>query len=62
MHVDVDLTHLYLFDSVTRLTLLKRDEGYQKTVYADADFVPLTFEEERAITEKLPQKKDKKKK
>lgn len=61
-HLNVDLSRVYLFDGVTRLTLLKRDEGYVKTGYADADFVPLTFEEERGLTEKLPPRKDKKKK
>ena len=61
-HLSVDLSHVYLFDGVTRLTLLKRDEDYVNTGHADAEFVPLSFEEEREITEKLPQKKDKKKK
>jgi len=61
VHLNVDLSHVYLFDGVTRLTLLKRDGGYVNTGHADADFVPLTFEEERALTEKLPPKRNKKK-
>ncbi len=61
VHLNVDLSHVYLFDGVTRLTLLKRDGGYVNTGHVDADFIPLTFEEERALTEKLPPKNKKKK-
>ena len=39
--LDIDLTHLYLFDAKTSLTLLKRDGGYKNTGFADADFTPL---------------------
>ena len=61
--IKFDLTRLYLFDGETRLTLLARDEGYQKTGHADADFKPLTFKEEEELKEKLsPKKHDKKKK
>lgn len=61
--IAIDATHLYIFDNDTRLTLLSRDGGYKKTDFAEADFVPLTFEEEQQIIEKLsPKKTDKKKK
>lgn len=61
--IAIDVTHLYIFDNDTRLTLLSRDSGYKKTDFAEADFVPLTFEEEQQIIEKLsPKKPDKKKK
>ncbi|MCD8200621.1 MAG: ABC transporter ATP-binding protein, partial [Clostridia bacterium] len=49
MTVALDLDRLHVFDSVTRLTLLKRDEGYVKTGYADADRMPLTYNEEEEI-------------
>ena len=61
--VEIDLDRVYLFDAVTRLTLLARDEGYNKTDFADADFVPLGYDEEEELKEKLkPEKSDKKKK
>ena len=59
----VDLTRLYLFDAETRLTLLSRDGSYKSTGHKDADFVPLPYNEEQEIIEKLkpakemPQKK-----
>lgn len=54
---------LYVFDGETRLTALSRDEGYKATEYADANFVPMPFDDEKAIIEKLkPKKEDKKKK
>lgn len=60
--VAVDLTRLYIFDAVSRLTLLGRDAGYGKTEYSDADFVPLAHDEEVRIHESLkPNKKSKKK-
>ena len=40
-----DMTHAYLFDAETRLTLLERDAGYEKTEYPDADVTPLAFDE-----------------
>lgn len=53
---------LYLFDSQTRLTLLARDGGYKKTDFADADYVPPTFEEEEKIALKYKPSKTQKKK
>lgn len=57
-----DLNRLYLFDSVTRLSLLARDGGYISTGHADADRLPLPHDEERAITERLKPKKNEQKK
>ena len=59
----VDLSRLYIFDSETRLTLLKRDGGYKNTGHKDADRLPLPYPEEQAVIEKLtPKKEDTKKK
>ncbi len=59
----IDLNRIYLFDAITRLTLLSRDDGYKKTDFADADFVPLDYDGEEEIKRKLkPDKDDKKKK
>ncbi len=44
-----DCNRLYLFDGETQLTLLARDEGYQKTPFADADYLPRSFVEEEGI-------------
>lgn len=60
--ISVDTSRIYLFDSVTRLTLLERDGGYKKTDFPEADFVPMSFEDEQAIVEKLTPKKENKKK
>lgn len=60
--LDIDLTHLYLFDGETRLTLLARDEGYENTGFEDADIIPLTFAEEEEVKEKFKPAKDEKKK
>ena len=60
--IGMDLTHAYLFDGDTRLTLLARDAGYVKTDYPDADVVPLTYAEEEEIKNKLKLKPDSKKK
>lgn len=62
--VSADMTHAYLFDADTRLTLLSRDVGYQKTDYPDADVTPLTFAEEEEFKKKfsLPKAPAKKKK
>lgn len=59
-----DMTHAYLFDADTRLTLLERDGGYVNTGYADADVKPLAYEEEEALKKKfsLPKNTAKKKK
>lgn len=60
--VKVDADRLYIFDSETRLTLLERDGGYEKTDFAEADFVPLAYADELAAVEKLKPQKDKAKK
>lgn len=62
--VCADMTRAYLFDADTRLTLLERDEGYEKTGFADADVKPLAYGEEEALKKKfsLPKPAGKKKK
>lgn len=60
--VKVDLTRLYIFDAASCLTLLTRDAGYAQTGRADADFVPLAYDEEVRIHESLKPNKQKKKK
>ncbi len=60
--ISVDLTRLYIFDAASCLTLLKRDGGYAETGYADANFVPLAYDEEVGIHESLKPKKQTKKK
>ncbi len=62
--VGADWTRALVFDGETRLTLLARDEGYVKTDYPDADFVPLAYGEEEEIkkTLKTPAEDKKKKK
>lgn len=60
--LEIDASHAYLFDGETRLTLLKRDEGYEKTGYADADLSPLTFPEEEELLKKFKADKRAKKK
>lgn len=60
--VSFNLDRLYLFDGVTRLTLLKRDAGYKETGFADANFKPLAFDEEERLKEKFKPKKTEKKK
>ncbi len=58
-----DKDGLYIFDSVSRLSLLSRDGGYTETGFADAAFVPLPYDEEQSLVEKSKFKpKDKKKK
>lgn len=57
-----DLSHMFIFDAETRLTLLERDDGYKKTDYPDADVIPLTYGEEEEIKNKLKLKPDDKKK
>ena len=47
--VSVDLDRLYIFDGITRLTLLARDGGYQVTGLSNADFVPLPFDEQQKL-------------
>lgn len=60
--VSFNSDRLYLFDGVTRLTLLKRDERYKETGFADANFKPLAFDEEERLKEKFKPKKTEKKK
>lgn len=60
--ISVDGGRVYLFDGETRLTLLDRDEGYKKTDFPEADFRPLSFDEEESIKEKFKPKKQEKKK
>ncbi|MDE7087473.1 MAG: ABC transporter ATP-binding protein, partial [Clostridia bacterium] len=48
-----DLTHAFVFDADTRLTLLARDGGYKKTDCPDADFVPLEYAEEEKLKKKF---------
>lgn len=63
VNISADLTHAFIFDSVTRLTLLERDGGYTDTGCEDANFIPLGFDEEEALKNKLKlDDKDKKKK
>ncbi|MCD8286643.1 MAG: ABC transporter ATP-binding protein [Clostridia bacterium] len=61
IQVNTDTEHLYLFDGETRLTILAKDEGYQKTKHADADRMPKSFVEEREILKQLAPKAKKKK-
>jgi multiple sugar transport system ATP-binding protein len=56
------LGNMYIFDGHTRLTLLARDGGYEKNDFADADKIPLSFEEEEAIKAKSKQPINEKKK
>lgn len=51
--ITADMTRAYLFDADTRLTLLERDGGYEKTEYPDADVTPLAYEEEEALKKKF---------
>lgn len=50
--VKCDLSHALLFDAESRLTLLARDDGYKKTDFADADFIPLPYPEEEQLKKK----------
>lgn len=54
----VNVSKLQIFDGETRLTLLSRDEGYVKTDFAEADYVPLPYAEELALIENLKPKKE----
>ena len=60
--LSADMTRAFVFDAVTRLTLLARDEGYIKTEFADADFQPLGYEEEGELKKKYSLPKETKKK
>ena len=57
-----DPDRLYLFDAETRLSVLSRDEGYIKTRFADADYIPPTYKEEEEIAKKYKPAKTQKKK
>lgn len=50
----IDARHIHLFDGVTEMSLLARDEGYEITPENEASsaFVPLTPQEMQAIIEK----------
>lgn len=58
----VNPDRLYLFDAETRLTLLSRDEGYIKTQFTDADYIPPSYKEEEEIAKKYKPVKTQKKK
>ena len=60
--ITADMTHAFVFDAVSRLTLLQRDSGYNDTGYADADKLPLGYDEEEEIKNKLKLPKADKKK
>lgn len=60
--IQIDETRLHIFDGETRLTLLSRDAGYNKTEFADADRMPLTFPEEEELLKTFKSKKAEKKK
>lgn len=62
--IAADMTRAYLFDADTRLTLLERDGGYEKTEYPDADVKPFGYDEEEELKKKysLPKTNVKKKK
>ena len=62
VNITADMTRAFVFDAVTRLTLLQRDGGYVNTGYADADKIPLGYDEEEEIKNKLKLKPDAKKK
>lgn len=53
VNVTADLSHMFIFDAETRLTLLARDDGYQKTEFSDADVTPLSYNEEETLKTKL---------
>lgn len=58
---NINPDRLYLFDGETRLTVLARDEGYIKTDFKDADYIPPAYDvEERIIRNSKPQKQIKK--
>ncbi|MDE6374022.1 MAG: ABC transporter ATP-binding protein [Clostridia bacterium] len=61
--LEIDMTHAHIFDADTRLTLLERDEGYEKTDFAEADLIPFAYAEEEQLRKKFSLSKvDKKKK
>ncbi len=57
-----DLTKLLLFDDETEFTILERDEGYEEDEgNAERDFMPLTPQEMKTLSEKFIKKNKKKK-
>lgn len=65
VNISPDPAHIYIFDGQTRITLLKRDEGYAATGYSDADAAPMAYEDEEQLKSSLkplPAPKIKKKK
>ena len=62
VNITADMTRAFVFDAVSRLTLLKRDEGYVDTGFADADVIPLGYDEEEAVKNKLKLSEPKKSK
>lgn len=52
VNISADLSHIYIFDDATRLTLLRRDGGYTATGCADAEVLPLPYGEEEQIKKK----------
>lgn len=53
-----NISKVQIFDGETRLALLSRDEGYIKTDFAEAEYVPLPYAEEQALIENLKPKKE----
>jgi multiple sugar transport system ATP-binding protein len=67
LNISADLSRLYIFDNETRLNLLARDGGYSKTKYADADVIPMEYNEEEEVKKAImaqaqPEKQAKNKK
>lgn len=56
--LSIDGDRVYLFDSVTRFNLLKRDEGYTVTGLPEADYIPLPYDKELEILKELAPKKE----
>ena len=51
--LNVDGSHVYLFDAETRLSILGRDGGYVQTGRRDAEVLPLAAAEEEALKASL---------
>jgi ABC-type sugar transport system ATPase subunit len=67
VNIDADLSKMYIFDGETRLNVLTRDDGYNKTKYADADVQPMGYNEEEEVKKTIsaqsqPEKQSKNKK
>ncbi|MBO5327911.1 MAG: ABC transporter ATP-binding protein [Clostridia bacterium] len=62
VNVEINSDKIYLFDEETQLSILSRDEGYEKTGYPEADVKPKSLQEEKELKKKhSPLKEDKKK-